>query len=154
MSEKLTIASEMRAFDTKDRDFYRELSDEDRKKFSNYLMIRWGSCVSGSVELQEYYILSTHVHLNKNFFAISKHPELQWLSATTVSPGIGVYRHQWITPKKRGGGNSKAEKFLTKIYPNYKLDDISTLAELTDISELRAMAEGMGWTKEQIKKEL
>ncbi len=35
MSDKLNIANEMRQFDRKNRDFYNELSDEERKKFSN-----------------------------------------------------------------------------------------------------------------------
>ena len=56
MSDKLNIANEMRAFDSKDRNFYKDLTDEERKKFSNYLMIRWGSSVQGSAELQQYYL--------------------------------------------------------------------------------------------------
>jgi hypothetical protein len=46
----------MACFDRKDRDFYNSLTDEERKKFSNYLMIRWGSSVQGSRELQEFYV--------------------------------------------------------------------------------------------------
>ena len=48
--DKLSIANEMACFDCKDRKFYDELTDEERKKFSNYLMIRWGSSVNGSKE--------------------------------------------------------------------------------------------------------
>ena len=55
MSEKLNIANEMRCLDTKDRKFYDSLTEEERKKFSNFLMIRWSSAVQGSAELQEYY---------------------------------------------------------------------------------------------------
>ena len=57
MSDKLNIANEMRAFDIKDRDFYKNLTEEERKKFSNYLMIRCGSSVQGSSELQQYYLM-------------------------------------------------------------------------------------------------
>ena len=70
MSDKLNIASEMRAFDSKDRKFYSDLTDEERKKFSNYLMIRWGSSVQGSTELQQYYLLSCNENLNKHFFEL------------------------------------------------------------------------------------
>ena len=55
MSDKLNIANEMRQFDRKNRNFYDELTAEEKKKFSNYLMIRWGSAVEGSRELQEFY---------------------------------------------------------------------------------------------------
>ena len=86
MSDKLTIANEMKMFDRKVRSFYDDLTADERKKFSNYLMIRWGSAVEGSRELQEFYVIATNERLNKHFFNLSKHPKLQWLMATSVSP--------------------------------------------------------------------
>jgi hypothetical protein len=154
MSGKLTIQSEMAALDSKDRNFYRDLTDEERKKFSNFLMLRWGSSVSGSSELQHFYIVSLNERLNKHFFAINKHPELQWLCATTVSPGMGNFRHNWIAPKKKEGGNSKVEKFLANLYPHMKSDELKLLASITDIKELKTLAKEMGMTQEQIKKDL
>ena len=50
--DKLSIQNEMSEFDRKTRKFYDELTVEERKKFSNYLMIRWGSSVQGSRDLQ------------------------------------------------------------------------------------------------------
>ena len=75
--DKLNIQNEMAQFDRKNRDFYDELTDEERKKFSNYLMIRWGSTVEGNNDLQAFYIIATNERLNKNFFAINQHPKLQ-----------------------------------------------------------------------------
>jgi len=46
--DKLSIANEMACFDRKDRDFYDNLTDDEKKKFSNFLMIRWGRSVNGS----------------------------------------------------------------------------------------------------------
>lgn len=152
MSDKLNIASEMRAFDTKDRSFYDNLTDEERKKFSNYLMIRWGSSVSGSADLQEYYLLSTNYRLNQNFFAVSKHPKLQWLMATSVSPGLGAVRHNWIAPKKKKSEGNRAVKFLANLYPTMKMDEVELMAELTTTADLRKLAETHGFTAEQIKK--
>ena len=54
MSDRLNIGNEMKMFDRKVRSFYDDLTDEERKKFSNYLMIRWASCVEGSQDLQEF----------------------------------------------------------------------------------------------------
>lgn len=151
---KLEIANEMRVFDSKDRTFYNDLTAEERKKFSPYLMIRWGSCVSGSTDLQEFYIVSTNLRLNTQFFAASRHPELQWLMATTVSPGIGTFRHNWIAPKKREGASSKAVKFLAALNPTMKMEDIELMAAMTTTRELKALARSNGKTEEQIKKEL
>jgi hypothetical protein len=154
MSDKLNIANEMRAFDSKDRNFYKDLTDEERKKFSNFLMIRWGSSVQGSAELQQYYLLSCNENLNKHFFDLARYPELQWLAATTVSPGMGTFRHDWIKQKKREGSSNKAVKFLRQIYPEYSEDELELLARINDTADLKKLAKEHGWSNEMIKKEL
>jgi len=144
--DKLSIQNEMRCFDEKDRDFYDSLTDEERKKFSNYLMIRWGSAVHGSRELQEFYVVATNERLNKHFYAVNRHPKLQWLMATSVSPGMGVHRHQWIAPKKKESGSSEIKKTLMQLYPTMKMSDIETLAAITDSKELKEHLRNMGQT--------
>jgi len=144
--DKLSIQNEMRCFDEKDRDFYDSLTDEERKKFSNYLMIRWGSAVHGSRELQEFYVVATNERLNKHFYAVNRHPKLQWLMATSVSPGMGVHRHQWIAPKKKESGSSEVKKTLMQLYPTMKMSDIETLAAITDPKELKEHLKNMGQT--------
>ena len=136
--DKLSIQNEMSCFDRKDRGFYDELTDEERRKFSNYLMIRWGSSVSGGRELQEFYVIATNERLNRHFFSLGQHPKLQWLLATTVSPGLGPQRHQWIAPKKKDGGESSAiRKRLAELYPAMKSDDIAAWAQLVSKKELQ-----------------
>ncbi len=128
--DKLNITNEMLQFDRKNRDFYDSLTDEERKKFSNYLMIRWGSSVQGSSDLQAFYIISTNERLNKNFFALAKHPKLQWLCATTVSPGLGSQKHQWVSLKKREGESNSHKKKIAELYPHLSYDDIELLAKI------------------------
>jgi hypothetical protein len=154
---KLDIANEMLALDRKDREFYDNLSDEEKKKFSSYLMIRWGASVQGSADLQEYYLQSTNLRLNKHYFDINKtkHDKLNWLAATTISPGMGKQYHPWLGMKKKEGGTTaKVEKFLATLYPDMKESDVDLLASLNDAKDVKKLAEELGWTKEQIKKEL
>ena len=138
MSDKLNIANEMRMFDRKVRTFYDDLTVEEKKKFSNYLMIRWGSSVDGSRELQEFYVIATNERLNKHFFDLGRHPKLQWLLATTVSPDIGTPRHPWIAPKKKEAGLSAKRRALMEIFPHYKDDEIDVMAEITTQKEIDA----------------
>lgn len=154
MTDKLNIANEMRQFDSKNRMFYRELTDEERKKFSNFLMIRWGSSVQGSTELQQYYLMSCNENFNRHFFDLARHPELQWLLATTVSPGMGTFRHDWIKQKKREGSNSKAVKFLRQIYTTYSEDELELLAKINTTEDLKQLARKHGWDDRRIKSEL
>ena len=142
--DKLSIHNEMARFDKKDRDFYQSLTDEERKKFSNYLMIRWGSAVQGSQELQEFYVISTNERLNKHFFSVNRHPHLQWLMATSVSPGLGTQRHQWIAPKKKDASNNEIKKALMEMYPTMKIADIDALAAITDKQDIKQRQKEMG----------
>jgi hypothetical protein len=142
--DKLSIHNEMTQFDRKNRDFYDSLDTDERKKFSNYLMIRWGSSVQGSRELQEFYVISTNERLNKHFFTVNKHPKLQWLMATSVSPGMGSLKHQWISPKKKEAGSNEVKKTLMKLYPNMKMSDIELLASMTTSKELRELIKDYG----------
>ena len=144
MSDKLNIANEMRMFDRKVRSFYDDLTPEERKKFSTFLMIRWGSAVEGSKELQEFYVIATNERLNKHFFDLSRHPKLQWLLATTVSPDMGSMRHTWIAPKKKESGASAKRKQLAQLYPHYKDDEIDLLAQITDQKEINALIKQHG----------
>jgi hypothetical protein len=136
MSDKLNIANEMRMFDRKNRNFYDDLTPEEKKKFSNYLMIRWGSAVEGNYMDQAVYVLSCNENFNKHFFSINRHPKLQWLCATAVSPGWGDKKHPWIAPKKKEAGLSAKRKALIEMYPNYKDDEIDVMAQITTQKEI------------------
>ena len=144
MSDKLNIANEMRQFDRKNRAFYDELTAEEKKKFSNYLMIRWGSAVEGSRELQEFYVIACNERLNKHFFDVSRHPKLHWLMATSVSPGMGTPRHPWIAPRKKEAGLSAKRKALVAMYPTYKDDEIDVMAQITTQKEIDAYNRAAG----------
>lgn len=142
--DKLSINNEMAVFDRKERDFYTSLTDDERKKFSNYLMIRYGSSVVGSRDLQEFYLIACNERLNKHFFAINRHPQLQWLCATTVSPGIGPHRHQWIAPKKKEPGASSLKKQLAELYPHMKDDEIDLMSRLNTKKDIDAYVKSLG----------
>lgn len=145
--DKLSINNEMAVFDKKDREFYDSLTPEEKKKFSNFLMIRYGSSVQGSADLQHFYLIATNERLNKHFFAINKHPKLQWLCATTVSPGMGTFRHNWIPPKKKEAGVSSIKKQLAELFPHMKDDEIDLMAEINTKKEIDAYVKKFGVEK-------
>lgn len=150
----LYIGNEMAAFDRKDRAYYDKFTDEERKQFSTYLMLRYGASVAGSLELQAYYLMATNERVNKYFFDLNKHPKLQWLCCTTVSPSMGKQHHYWQASKKKDSGNNKVIKFLKELYPNLKDDEITLLAQLNDKQDLIDMARQQGWDDKRIKNEL
>ena len=150
----LYIGNEMAAFDRKDRAYYNKFTDEERKQFSTYLMLRYGASVEGSAELQEWYLRATNERVNMNFFDLNKHPKLQWLMCTTVSPGMGKQKHYWQAAKKKEGNNNKTIKFLTEQFPHLKDDEIKLLAEINDKRDITDMARKLGWDDKRIKSDL
>jgi hypothetical protein len=152
MSDKLSINNEMRVLDSKHRAFMDELTEEERKKFSPYIIMRYAASVEGSADFQEWYLRSTNERVNQNFFDVgSKHAKLQWLLCTTVSPNMGTQRHYWITPKKNQSGNSKAAKLLKQLYPNLKADEIDLLVKINDVKDLQQLAKAHGFEDRDIK---
>jgi len=152
-TDPLYIGNEMAAYDRKDRAYYDKFTDEQKKKFSTYLMLKYGANVSGNKDFQEWYLRATNERVNKHFFDINKHTKLQWLTCTTVSPSMGNQFHYWLKAKKKEGDN-KSQKFLAKIYPNMKSDEIDLLAKLNDKRDLRDMARELGYDDKRIKDEL
>ena len=153
MSSSLEIKYEMQAFDRKDRSYYDNFTDEDRKKFSTYLMLKYGANVSGNKDMQAYYLMATNERVNKHFFELGRHPKLQWLCCTSVSPAMGSQFHYWLNAKKKEGDN-KSQKFLAKLYPNLKTDEIDLLAKINDKRELADLARSLGFDDKSIKTEL
>lgn len=153
MSDKLNIGNEMRAFDCKDRNFYDSLTEEEKKKFSTYLMLKWGPNVEGSTELQEWYLRAHNDRVNLNFFDLGRHPKLQWLLCTTVSPNLGSKRHYWINSKK-GSSEKKLYKFVETQFPNLKHDEIELMIRLNSEDQLKSLARELGWDDKKIKSDL
>lgn len=152
--DKLSINNEMAQLDAKNYNFYDDLTEEERKKFSTYLMLRYAASVQGSPDLQEWYLRVTNDRINQNFFDLNRHPKLQWLLCATVSPGLGLQRHYWQAAKKKDAANSKAVKFIIKLYPTLKEDEAELLAKLNTDKDLRDLARSTGMTDQEIKKEL
>lgn len=154
MSDKLSLNNELSCLNKKDKGFYDDLTDEEKKKFSSYLLLKYCANVEGDPDLQEWYLRATNEYVNVNFFELNGHPKLQWLLLTAVSPNMGNHRHYWMNPKKKDNSSSKKIKFLLKLYPTYKLKDIELLAQINTDQDIINLAIDAGMSDQEIKKEL
>lgn len=148
----MTLQDELHAIDTKDRGFYDRISDEDRKKLSGYIAMRWGATVSSITELEHYYLVSANTQANIHFFELGKaHRKLEWLLCTTISPGMGKQRHEFVKSKGRNTAASPTVALLCKLYPAAKMSDLELLAETISNEDLQKHLEDLGWDDKQIK---
>lgn len=153
-TNKLPLKDILAAIDMNAKTVWDELSDDEQKQVSFYLLNRYVSAVKGTKEQKELQILKTNQYYNKNFFTLSKHKKLLWfLLCMTANDKKTIRYHEWIGYKsKETNGSAKALKFLETLYPNKKHDEIKLLASINTAKELKQLAEDLGMSKEQIKK--
>ena len=151
-SSPLYIGNEMAAYDRKDRDYYDKFTDEEKKQFSTYLMLRYGASVGGNKDLQAYYLMATNKFVNKYFFDLNKHTKLQWLMCTTVSPNMGKQFHYWLAAKKKEGkSTNKLRKVVAELYPNMKSDEMDMFLSMNTEKEIKEYCKELGWNDDRIK---
>ena len=109
------------AIDTRQKDFYENLSDDEKKGFSPWLVQRYlSSAESANQEIIEHYLIMTNDIVNTNFSDI-KDPEMLWKLMTIVGIGLST-KHPYVAPGKGKKKKSNAFKqWLKELYPY--LDD-------------------------------
>lgn len=145
MATQIPLNKILPALDAKDREFYDNLTDEEKKAFSGYLMLRYCSAVRGDPDFEHYYIMSTNECANKHMFDLAKHPKLQWLMLTAASPGFGKQNHVWLKQKpKPKNATGPLIKQLMELYPAMKEDDIVTLSNFVTAKDIKEYLKDRG----------
>jgi len=132
------------AIDRKDYGYYDSLTDEQKKKFSPFMMIKWLSAVKASLPIQQYYLLSTNEFANKYLFNenVYKNPKLQWLMLCASGLGQGKQFHQYI--KSKDIDQDDKLETLKVIYPDMKLSDLQTLSDIVTVKEIEKYIDDNG----------
>jgi hypothetical protein len=133
------------------KELWEAANEDGQKEIKNDLwnLNRYISSVKSSDrELQEHYVLAVNELYNKNWAEISKHPKLQWLSLCVCGHEKKKKQfHEYIPLKK---AKNKKEEILAELFPNMKSSDITTLAAITDVEDIKNYCEELGWDKKKI----
>lgn len=147
---KLDIKRELNAVDSRDYDFYNKLTEEERKAFSPYVLMRYTSSAQGDREIQEWFLDRTNEFVNKNHWSLSKdHKALLWKLFASVGAGTPTY-HPYLAAGKKQKVN-KIEKLLAELYPAMKMDDIKFMASQMTEQDKQNLFDKMGFDKKQRK---
>lgn len=147
---KLDIKRELGAVDQKNYDFYSKLTDEERKAFSPYILMRYTSNVQGDRDIQEWFVEMTNEMVNKNHWQLSKdHKGLLWKLFAATGAGVTCY-HPYIAGSKKEKA-VKIEKLLCEIHPAMKMEDIKLMASMMDKKDKEELFDKMGFDKKQRK---
>lgn len=148
---KLDIKRELRSVDQKDYNFYDNLTDEEKKAFSPYILMRYTSNVQiDDRDVQEWYLEMTNELVNKHHWVLSKsHKSLLWKLFSATGSGINCY-HPYLAAGKKEKAN-KIEKLLVELYPAMKLSEIKLMASMMDKNDREELFDKMGFDKKQRK---
>ena len=148
---KLDIKRELNAVDQKNYDFYTNLTDEERKAFSPYILMRYTASVQmPDRDIQEWYLEMTNEMVNKNHWDLSKHHKaLLWKLFAATGTGVNCY-HPYLAAGKKEKAN-KIEKLLAELNPAMKMADIKLMASMMDKKDKEELFDKMGFDKKQRK---
>ena len=149
--QKLPLKDILAAVDMGAKSVWDELSDEERKQISFWLMNRYASSIKGNREKQELAIFKTNEYYNKNWNVLgTKHPKLQWQLLCQAGNTGKIEFHEWIGMKQKKSANSKVSKFLQERFPNMKQDEVELLAAISTKQEIKQYAESLGMDKKDV----
>ena len=147
----LDIKRELRAVDQREYNFYDNLSDQEKKEFSPYILMRYVANVQlNEPDIQEWYLERTNEFVNKNHWTLSKnHKALLWKLFAGCGVGMKTY-HPYLKASSKEKA-VKIEKLLAELYPAMKLSDIKLQAKLMTKEDKNELFDKMGFDKKQRK---
>jgi hypothetical protein len=146
----LDIKRELNAVDKRDYDFYDKLSDEEKKEFSPYILMRYVANVQGDTDTQEWFLEHTNEHVNKHHWVLSKnHKALLWKLFAGCGTGVTAY-HPYLKASTKEKA-VKIEKLLAELYPAMKLREIKQWAKMLTKEDKEELFDKMGFDKKQRK---
>lgn len=146
VERKLDIFNVLNAANSRKREFYGNLSDEERKGYAPTVVARW---MSGTSDTKQVFFINEF--LNPYLFSLYKHPQLLWQLTVACNSGRNQ-RYTWNKlPSKREAGKSNAIRLICECY-NYNVSDAVTALEILSRDQVIDIAMMMGWQPDEIAK--
>jgi len=146
MASKIPLQQMLQAVDRGDKEFYSNLTDEQKKDFSPWLAMRFASSCKDNAE---HYLLMVNDFVNADFGTMYNHPELQWKLIALCGIGYKQF-HPWIKPGKKKGKN-KIQAEISKLHPNMRYDELDLFESLNTKADLKNMFKDAGYPDKEIK---
>ena len=147
MTDKIPLNDVLNAIDRRDYNWYSNLPDEQKKKWSSWLFLRYASSVKGSGA--EDALLNTNEFVNKHYVDLYKHEELMWKLMCLTGTGKKQY-HEWIKAPNSKKKTDKVTEFVSELYPHLKSDEVELFQILNSVSDIEQLAQDAGKSQEEI----
>jgi hypothetical protein len=150
MSAKLDIGRELSAVNNRDHNFYKNLTEEEKKVFSPYILMRFVSNPKCDIETYEFILDRVNELVNKNHWQLSKnHKELLWKLFASCGVGFDL-KYSYLKMGSKAKVN-KIEKLLLELNPTMKVDDVKLMASLMSKADIKQLFDDLGFDEKQRK---
>lgn len=147
MAEKIDIFRILNQADKKNILFYQQLSEEEKKSFSPFLIQRW---LSGTVDSRQ--VIFLNELLNPFIFSFFNHKHLLWLLITICTNG-NIQKYSWNKLPGKQQTHSKPETInIISQYYGYSKKQAKEILNLLSYEEIIWYAEQLGKQPEEIIK--
>lgn len=147
MSEKLPLNDVLNAIDRRDFNWYSNLPDDMKKKWSSWLFVRYTSSVKGKDAGDA--LLNTNEFVNKYYTDLYKHEELMWKLMCLTGTGKKQF-HEWIKPPTSTKKADKVSEFIIEMYPHMKSDEVELFRILNSDDDIKQLAFDMALDEKKI----
>lgn len=113
MSNKLPLKDVLKQIDFKNFDFYQNLSDDEKKEFQPYVLMRFIQSGGNDTITNLVQLMAVNEIINKYFWDLSKEKELQVRLLYSCGLDQSVF-HKWIPNKK--DSMPECHTFIKNIY--------------------------------------
>lgn len=145
---RLDLSTTLLAIDRKDYAYYSNLSDDLKKQYSAFILLRFMSSATNSGGMHEWHVQMINDYVNSDFWTLSKYPDLQHMLLCLCGTGTKQY-HKWIPNKKE-----KQEKWIELIKivnPSINRDEIEILRKEYTYDYIFDLATKLGKTDKEAK---
>ncbi len=130
--------------DEQDIQYYRNLSNDEKKQFSPFVVMQWLACTKNQTQI----VLLNEI-VNKRIFSLYKHPELLYNLMTTCTSGTKSF-YKWKKPPQRQHKFPISVKVVKESLEYSTVKAIDSVPALTN-DDIMSIARDLGYQQDKLK---
>ncbi len=128
-------------------EFYNSLTDQQKKEFSPFVIMKFMSAVRNKKDIP-YHLIAVNRAVNRDFWELSDYPDLQYLLLAAC--GSGSKKRHYFPGKQLS--DTPIFKFLKDCYPFMKADEVQMFLDINGPDDIIQLAKDFGMQDSELKK--
>lgn len=145
---KLHLSDVLKNLDNKNYGYYDSLTEDEKKEFNAWLVMRYASSSKSS---PEHYLIYVNELVNRDFSTLRKHPKLQWMLLSMIGNGYKQkYDHSFIRTSA-GNKKDKIDDMISQVYPWMNEDELALFKIKNSKDDIWHLLESNNFDEKEIK---